>query len=1224
MVEASPQSPQKRILRHSIYGLLILSIFVLFGWYLTSAGFREVVRNRLAREIEDAIGGQVEIRRIDWNLADLQIAIEGITVHGLEGPNDAPLAHVERVDANIRIVSLLGREWTFNSLIIQKPQIHLVVYPDGRTNQPTPHGRAGSAGSTSGSALDPLFKVAIRDFVIKNGELLVNQERTPLQIDARDVTANVGYLRSPECYDGTISIGKLDHTSPQYRPFSSAADFDFRLFRNALVLRSAHITSEGSQLSFSGRLDGFSAPRFAANYQLKLDLRQVGAIARNVSLQAGVLQINGNARSAGNDTTSSGTLQLTNGAWSSAGVHVSTVSGSATYRLDQDRLEVSKILANALGGQIVGQLNVVHWNAPPRTERELPLSASKSSHNIVAREQNAKGTFTLRGLAIDRIAGLFSTPQLPLSELHASGTSDGTAELTWVGSPRAAQLKLDVEGTPGPDGNDIVPVTAHLQGVYDFRRAEMQITQGELHTPHSHLTTAGRMGTDTTDLTLTASTTRLHEIQPLLVAHRAEHLPVELSGDLSFQGTLQGHTATPTIAGHLSLRDFDTVIQTNAAPAAEPELVKALRRGRKKFISPPPQNAGKPVRFHWDSFDGNISYGPENGAIHDGVLISGSQRIEVAGSVSLHNGSFGDDSLFHVNARVHDARVEDAQTLLGLNYPVSGKFNLEVEMTGTRADPKGHGTLSLSDGKAYGEPLDTLSTKIDFSGREARFTDVQITSAGAKAQGSGSIDVSTERFQFATQGSGVDLLRFPVLQTSKVKLTGVAGFTAKGTGTLSAPLIEGQVGIGNISLGGKREGDLEIHATTVGENLKLTAESHFATATLTADGNIHLRNEMDCDITAKFGNVDLQPFLIGVARGHSSIDGTVHLSGPLRNPEHLKARLEIPRYESQVETVVLRNAGSIVATYSDGTATLQSFRLVGDDTDLTSSGTAKLSGNRELQLRADGQLNLKLLQSFDPEIVSYGKTTIGVRVGGTMADPALRGRITIDHAGIAYVDMPNGLSDLNGTLVFNQDRLQVEKLTAHTGGGDLTIGGFISYGRNISFNLTATGKDVRIRYPEGVSANADADLRLAGTLQNATLTGDVVVNKFGLNPRFDFAYYLTRSKQLTIDAEPRLTAEQPALRCSRGFHAGITSADLPGEDNRRRGPAAAGNRPAPGCPGTDQHRRRRRDLQWNEISPGPRRHFVHQSHEDRTHARPGGIGPGERLRHLHRTARHHG
>jgi len=65
----------------------------------------------------------------------------------------------------------------------------------------------------------------------------------------------------------------------------------------------------------------------------------------------------------------------------------------------------------------------------------------------------------------------------------------------------------------------------------------------------------------------------------------------------------------------------------------------------------------------------------------------------------------------------------------------------------------------------------------------------------------------------------------------------------------------------------------------------------------------------------------------------------------------------------------------------------------------------------------------------------------------------------------------------------------------------------------LSFNLTAKGTDIRLRYPPGVSATANADLTLAGTLKNSLLSGDATVTKFGLNPRFDFALYVANTKQ---------------------------------------------------------------------------------------------------------------
>jgi len=92
--------------------------------------------------------------------------------------------------------------------------------------------------------------------------------------------------------------------------------------------------------------------------------------------------------------------------------------------------------------------------------------------------------------------------------------------------------------------------------------------------------------------------------------------------------------------------------------------------------------------------------------------------------------------------------------------------------------------------------------------------------------------------------------------------------------------------------------------------------------------------------------------------------------------------------------------------------------------------------------------------------------------------------------------------------------LQIETLTARTGGGSLNLGGFITYFRRVpTFDLTIQGQDVRLRYPPGVSSTANADLRLVGSTQSATLSGDITVTKLAVTPGFDFASYLERSKQ---------------------------------------------------------------------------------------------------------------
>src|SRR5690242_5260515 len=169
-----------------------------------------------------------------------------------------------------------------------------------------------------------------------------------------------------------------------------------------------------------------------------------------------------------------------------------------------------------------------------------------------------------------------------------------------------------------------------------------------------------------------------------------------------------------------------------------------------------------------------------------------------------------------------------------------------------------------------------------------------------------------------------------------------------------------------------------------------------------------------------------------------------------------------------------------------------------------------------LDLSALGRFNLKLLQGFNPNLLANGPATFTVNICGPSARPQLSGRLEVKDASASLLDLPNGLSHITGSLVFAQDRMQIEKLTAHTGGGELDVGGFIAYRNGIYFDLTAKGSDVRLRYPPGVSSSADATLRYTGSAKSSLLSGDILITRFGMNPHFDFANYLAQSKKTPI------------------------------------------------------------------------------------------------------------
>jgi len=165
-------------------------------------------------------------------------------------------------------------------------------------------------------------------------------------------------------------------------------------------------------------------------------------------------------------------------------------------------------------------------------------------------------------------------------------------------------------------------------------------------------------------------------------------------------------------------------------------------------------------------------------------------------------------------------------------------------------------------------------------------------------------------------------------------------------------------------------------------------------------------------------------------------------------------------------------------------------------------------------------VNLAILQSFDPSISSTGQTTFALNATGTLSDPSFAGNVQVTNGAIVLAGLPNGLSDINGILNFDRNRLRVQRLTARSGGGELVLGGYITYVNGIFFDLSASGHDIRVRYPEGVSSQATADLRLVGTAQNSMLSGDATITKFSLTPQFDLATYVQRAKQTPPPPNP--------------------------------------------------------------------------------------------------------
>lgn len=94
---------RNRLLPPALIGILVLLVFVLAGWYLTSPRFQQQVRQWVIVQLQGSTGGRVELGALSWNLSQLEFEARDLTIHGREAPGEAPFFHADRVQVRLRI-----------------------------------------------------------------------------------------------------------------------------------------------------------------------------------------------------------------------------------------------------------------------------------------------------------------------------------------------------------------------------------------------------------------------------------------------------------------------------------------------------------------------------------------------------------------------------------------------------------------------------------------------------------------------------------------------------------------------------------------------------------------------------------------------------------------------------------------------------------------------------------------------------------------------------------------------------------------------------------------------------------------------------------------------------------------------------------------------------------------------------------------------------------------
>jgi translocation and assembly module TamB len=1165
-----------RVLVWILGGLTVLGLvlFGVFAWYSTTPDFERRLGNEVVKVLESATGGRVELRRISFNLWHLAVEADGLVIHGLEGPDEAPYLAVDKILVHVRLFNFFAHasgtggpaHVSLNYLRVEHPQFHLIVDKDGKTNQPTPK----HPSTSNKPVIDTLLDLKARQVELANGVALLNNRAIPFDLAARELNAEVHYIFLEDRYGATVDLQDLRTRMAKQPEAQSQLHVEAEMGRDTAILKKLTIhTGKVSTLEASANLNHFAEPEWDVKAKGTLELHQVGVMTGVDTLKAGTVDLDVHGH---NCLTTPAVAQKHHKFWQRH--HPETkpntkvlppdpdcvtgylVVGSAkiykaAYRDEYVRLHdvdgsaqlhitPSELLLTALtgylpgGGSAAGELRISNWlgEVPKEAPAQSPTAkAAVTTANKTAETVGAKapvtGAITMPAVKPAHAYLTATTTRIPLrtimdvtapenyGDLGFDTSVSGPVTVEWGGPAKYISDTVEVQGdlTLAPTGvrrkgalSD-VPVTGSVLAHYTGKNETVRIDRLLFQTPGSTLQATGVLGVNAGD-PLTALRTDLTvrdlgEFNQLLLTLGLEGngkkgraaIPVELHGAMEFNGTASGAVADLNVKGHLQASEME------------------LKLGA--------------TDVQVDSLVTDAEYSPNAGVIVARSTIKrGTAVLNAAGSVrprrvvsrrGVATFLWDEGIAIDADAQLGEAQVVDVLQIAGQQQkiPVTGTIAVDAHAVGTLEDLSGGGHVLLKDGMAYGEPYESALAEFTVQGKEIEASRVVLKLHGMQIAGNGGYDMGSQHLHGHIEGHNLVLSKFETVKRSDINADGLLDLVADARGTVTEPNIKANAKLTEAKYQGQIIGDIVAEIHSQGSVAYLTADSTLVGAKLNLTGQTQLTGDYQAQAKLTMTGLDLNKpismFMPGTVAVQSLIDGVATVSGPLKTPKALSGTAEFNDLDLKLQGIELKAAEPLRLSLRDGIVTLEQVHITGQDTDMRASGTAQVFGATDpkggrLDMKANGNVSMALLHTFDSDLIASGKMSFTVAAGRQVMNPALTGTVEFKNVNIAMDGIPNGLSNMNGTLVFNEDRLQVQHLTATTGGGELKIGGSIRFRNGFFADLTATGEAVRVRL-YGLSATANANLRLQGGPSSSLLSGTILITRFGVGADVDLAAF---------------------------------------------------------------------------------------------------------------------
>ena len=1055
--------------------------FIVAMFLLNSSRGHAYLLGQIQDQASKALNTGVHLQNFNLHLSNLSVDLYGLKVDGASPHTNPPLLQVQHAQAGVRVVSVFGGKWYFDSIRIDNPVVQIYVDKNGVSNLPTLK-KSNSKSNTS------IFDLGIRHAVLTNGTVFYNSQPSAIAADLNDLQFNASFDPGPKRYSGTLSYsnGHLNYAGSEAPPHTINIQFDAD--PNTAHLSSAKLAMGDSNVALVATVTNYSNPLVQAQYNATVDGQTFAGFLHNPSIPAGLVAVSGTAQYQSSPNRPLLQSLVVNGDLhsrqlvtktptlraevSNIAAHYSLAGGDATLR---------DFRASLLGGEITAQ----------GTMKSIGTDSARNNvtagiHNIsLAQAKRMAGKSASTG-PIDIAGSLNGTATASwgktINDLIAHADATIKANVSGSQQPHVVNASANPPSTPAPNA---IPVDGALHATYNGANQQLAVERSYFRTPQTNIDLNGKVSTNSS-LTIQLKANDLREFETIADLFRtptpgqSAPQPLGLAGTATFNGVVRGSTSAPHLTGQL---------------------------------------AADNLQFHgstWKLIRTNVDASPSRVALQNAELVPASQgHIALNASAQLKKWSFEKTSPLQVQLNASQLDISELAKLAGQQAPVTGTLAANVNMHGSVQNPIGNGNVSLTKAAAYGEPLNTAKITFDGTGDEAH-AHLDLASPAGNINGKVTVSPNRKTYTAELTSSGIHLDKIQQLQSTSAKPTGVVAINAKGQGTFDNPGLDATIEIPTLAVQKQTITNIQLHANVANHIATAQLTSSAVNTAIKANAKILLTGDYPADATFDTQGIPLAPILAvyapdqaGNISGQTELHATLH--GPLKNKKLLEAHATIPILKlAYGKDIQLAAVAPIKIDYKDGIVDVQRSAIKGTDTDIQFQGHVPTTGNAPMSVLLLGSLDLHIAQLFDPDLRTGGQIKFNVNSYGATHAPGVEGTIDIVNASFASPDLPVGLQNANGSLALTKDRLNITSFQGQVGGGTLTAQGGVALRPSIQFDMGLSARGIRLLYPQGMRESIGANLRLTGTTDAALLGGTVNLANVSFTPGFDLSNFIAQ------------------------------------------------------------------------------------------------------------------